>query len=72
MVEDTSLCFNALGGLPGVYVKWFLDKLKPEGLHKLLAGFEVRSARLCAGAVSSALSAVHGGAPCSHAVRTGR
>ena len=21
MVEDTSLCFNALGGLPGVYIK---------------------------------------------------
>ena len=21
IVEDTSLCFNALGGLPGVYVK---------------------------------------------------
>jgi len=24
LVEDTSLCFNALGGLPGVYVKWYL------------------------------------------------
>ena len=24
LVEDTSLCFNALGGLPGVYIKWFL------------------------------------------------
>lgn len=21
MVEDTSLCYNALGGLPGVYIK---------------------------------------------------
>lgn len=21
MVEDTSLCFNALGGLPGIYIK---------------------------------------------------
>lgn len=27
MVEDTSLCFNALQGLPGPYIKWFLDKL---------------------------------------------
>ncbi len=26
IVEDTSLCFNALNGLPGVYVKWFLEK----------------------------------------------
>lgn len=22
VVEDTSLCFNALGGLPGPYIKW--------------------------------------------------
>jgi inosine triphosphate pyrophosphatase len=36
IVEDTSLCFNALGGLPGPYIKWFLGKLKPEGLPKLL------------------------------------
>lgn len=25
MVEDTSLCYNALGGLPGVYIKWWVD-----------------------------------------------
>ncbi|CRL00552.1 CLUMA_CG013812, isoform A [Clunio marinus] len=45
VVEDTSLCFNALKGLPGPYIKWFLDKLEPEGLHKLLAGFEDKSAQ---------------------------
>nr|XP_055041859.1 inosine triphosphate pyrophosphatase [Misgurnus anguillicaudatus] len=44
LVEDTCLCFRALGGLPGPYIKWFLDKLKPEGLHKLLAGFDDKSA----------------------------
>ncbi|ROL55557.1 Inosine triphosphate pyrophosphatase [Anabarilius grahami] len=44
LVEDTCLCFRALGGLPGPYIKWFLDKLKPEGLYKLLAGFEDKSA----------------------------
>ena len=33
LIEDTSLCFNALGGLPGPYIKWFLDKIKPEGLN---------------------------------------
>ncbi|CAF0951191.1 unnamed protein product [Brachionus calyciflorus] len=44
LVEDTSLCFNALHGLPGPYIKWFLKKLKPDGLHKLLAGFEDKSA----------------------------
>lgn len=36
MVEDTSLCFNAMGGLPGPYCKWFLQKLGPAGLHKML------------------------------------
>ena len=36
LTEDTALCFNALGDLPGVYIKWFLDKLKPEGLHRML------------------------------------
>ncbi|CAE7893797.1 unnamed protein product, partial [Symbiodinium sp. KB8] len=42
--EDTSLCFNALGGLPGVYIKWFLGKLGHDGLNKMLAGFEDKSA----------------------------
>lgn len=40
LTEDTSLCFNALGGLPGPYIKWFLTKLGTEGIPKLLAGFE--------------------------------
>lgn len=44
IVEDTSLCFNALGGLPGPYIKWFLEKIGPGGLHNLLAGFEDKSA----------------------------
>ncbi|XP_064428964.1 inosine triphosphate pyrophosphatase isoform X8 [Mirounga angustirostris] len=54
LVEDTCLCFNALGGLPGPYIKWFLDKLKPEGLYQLLAGFEDKSAyALCTFALST-------------------
>ena len=44
MVEDTSLCFNALGGLPGVYIKWFLEKTKHEGLNNLLAAYPDKSA----------------------------
>uniref|UniRef100_A0A914C3R0 Inosine triphosphate pyrophosphatase n=1 Tax=Acrobeloides nanus TaxID=290746 RepID=A0A914C3R0_9BILA len=44
LIEDTSLCFNALGGLPGPYIKWFLKELKPEGLPKLLAAFEDKTA----------------------------
>uniref|UniRef100_A0A7S0YDA5 Inosine triphosphate pyrophosphatase n=1 Tax=Polytomella parva TaxID=51329 RepID=A0A7S0YDA5_9CHLO len=44
MVEDTSLCFNALHGLPGPYIKWFLEKLGHDGLNKMLAGFEDKTA----------------------------
>jgi len=44
MVEDTSLCYNALGGLPGVYIKWFLDKTGHEGLNNLLAAYSDKSA----------------------------
>lgn len=44
MVEDTSLCFNALGGLPGVYIKWFLEKTGHEGLNNLLAAYPDKSA----------------------------
>ncbi|KAI9661654.1 MAG: nucleoside triphosphate pyrophosphohydrolase ham1 [Bathelium mastoideum] len=45
LVEDTCLCFNALQELPGPYIKWFLKALGPHDLHKLLAGFEDKSAQ---------------------------
>ncbi|EGR27118.1 hypothetical protein IMG5_201430 [Ichthyophthirius multifiliis] len=44
LTEDTSLCFNAYKGLPGPYIKWFLDSIKPEGLHKMLSGFDDKTA----------------------------
>jgi len=44
MTEDTSLCFNALGGLPGVYIKWFLEKLGHAGLNRILAGWDDKTA----------------------------
>lgn len=44
MVEDTCLCFNALKGLPGPYIKHFLHKLGHDGLNRMLAGFEDKSA----------------------------
>ena len=40
LVEDTSLGFNAMNGLPGPYIKWFLKSIGPVGLHKMLQGFE--------------------------------
>lgn len=54
LVEDTCLCFTALGGLPGPYIKWFLDKVGHDGLNRMLAGFEDKSAyALCTFAYSS-------------------
>ena len=44
LVEDTSLCFNAYGGLPGAYIKYFLKAIKPEGLYKMGCAFEDHSA----------------------------
>lgn len=45
LVEDTSLHFSAFNGLPGPYVKWFVDAMGPEGLNKMLAGFDDKSAQ---------------------------
>lgn len=45
IVEDTSLCFKAFGGLPGPYIKWFLTNVGPEGLYKMLSAYEDKSAQ---------------------------
>ncbi|KMZ72795.1 Nucleoside-triphosphate diphosphatase [Zostera marina] len=44
LVEDTCLCFNALKGLPGPYIKWFLQKIGHEGLNNILNAYEDKSA----------------------------
>ncbi|KAF4669575.1 hypothetical protein FOL47_002460 [Perkinsus chesapeaki] len=45
IVEDTCLGFNAMGGLPGPYIKWFLEKLGHDGLNRMLVGFDDKSAK---------------------------
>ena len=44
VVEDSSLQFTALGGMPGPYIKWFQASLGCEGLHKILYAYEDKSA----------------------------
>ncbi len=44
VVEDSSLCYDALGGLPGVYVKWFLAAVGLRGLYDMLAAYEDKTA----------------------------
>jgi inosine triphosphate pyrophosphatase len=45
LVEDTSLCFEGLRGLPGPYIKWFLEKLGLDGLVKMLSAYDDKRAR---------------------------
>lgn len=44
LVEDVSLAFNALGDLPGPYIKWFLEHAGDEACCRMLDGFNDRSA----------------------------
>ncbi|KAJ5963322.1 Ham1-like protein, partial [Penicillium vulpinum] len=43
LTEDTALEFHALKGLPGPYIKYFMENVGHEGLNKMLDGFEDRT-----------------------------
>jgi len=44
IVEDTGIGFDALDGLPGPYIKWFLKKLGINGLVKMLSPYSNKGA----------------------------
>jgi inosine triphosphate pyrophosphatase len=44
IVEDSSLCINAFGGMPGPFIKFFLRKIKIQDLHLMLQSYEDKSA----------------------------
>lgn len=44
LVDDTSLCYNSLNGLPGVYIKDFLHKLGHTGLNDIIDKYADKSA----------------------------
>ncbi|PCG88906.1 Ham1-like protein [Penicillium occitanis (nom. inval.)] len=44
LTEDTALEFHAYKGLPGPYIKSFLEALGHEGLNRMLDSFDDRSA----------------------------
>ncbi|VEU38719.1 unnamed protein product [Pseudo-nitzschia multistriata] len=44
LIEDTSLEFHALGGMPGPYIKWFQERLQSVGLWRILTAYEDKSA----------------------------
>lgn len=49
IIDDTGLSLIALGGMPGPYIKHFLDSMPLENIPKLLDSFEDKSAKaICA------------------------
>lgn len=44
MVDDTGMNIDALNGLPGALVTWFLETLEPAGILKLISGETNRNA----------------------------
>ncbi|KAG6867673.1 hypothetical protein C0993_012538 [Termitomyces sp. T159_Od127] len=54
ITEDTALCYAALNGLPGPYIKYFMQEVGHAGLNALLAGFPTKDAwALCTFAYSA-------------------
>lgn len=45
LVEDTSLQVEALGGLPGSLIKWFLLSIQNEGMVQMIPSTATRKAR---------------------------
>ncbi len=44
LIEDTSLAINALGGMPGALIKWFIRSMELETICRLVDPFDDRSA----------------------------
>ncbi|GAA5860587.1 hypothetical protein JCM1840_000308 [Sporobolomyces johnsonii] len=44
ITEDTALAFEALGGLPGPYIKHFMKAVGHDGLNNMLSGFPSKAA----------------------------
>ncbi|KAF7587922.1 hypothetical protein BBP40_006517 [Aspergillus hancockii] len=44
LVEDSALEMRALGGLPGAYVKAFVELIGNEGLNKIIGAFDDKTA----------------------------
>jgi non-canonical purine NTP pyrophosphatase (RdgB/HAM1 family) len=44
MIEDTGLYINALNGLPGALIKWFVQRIGVDGLCRIMEPFDDKSA----------------------------
>lgn len=44
LVEDVALTFDALGKLPGPFIKWFIEEIGMDGICRLAAGLDNQKA----------------------------
>ncbi len=44
LIEDTSLAFNALNGLPGSFIKFFLEQIGNDGICQMMSAYNDKSA----------------------------
>jgi non-canonical purine NTP pyrophosphatase (RdgB/HAM1 family) len=44
LVEDVALTFHALGGLPGPFIRWFLEEIGTDGLCRLMRPYDNKRA----------------------------
>lgn len=59
ITEDVSLSLNGLNGLPGPYIKWFVNRLGVDGIYKMLLGFDdKRASAYCCISYSPTLSSL--------------
>jgi XTP/dITP diphosphohydrolase len=47
MTDDTGLFCDALKGLPGPFIKWFLDRMGAEGIYELTENRSVAAKAVC-------------------------
>ena len=50
IVEDTFVTLTGMNGLPGPYIKWFLESLGSEGICTLATAFDPKKRRVVVGA----------------------
>ncbi len=47
LTDDTGLYCEGLNGLPGPFIKWFLDKLNADGIHNLVKNGNTNTKAVC-------------------------
>lgn len=45
LTEETSLHVNALNGMPGPYINWFIDSMGVDGVYKMISFYQDKTAK---------------------------